>query len=82
MPEKSIFGLSCDEAVIVCDKTCYKEAGFLKKLQLKIHLFFCRNCKNYNRRNMKLNHLVQKAEIKSCSAKEKEKMRERLKNNS
>ena len=81
MSSKDVFGLSCSEAAKICDKTAYRESGFLEKLKLKIHLYFCKNCKNYNQRNKRLNELINKAKIHSCSKEEKEVFKERIQKN-
>lgn len=81
MSRKSIFNLSCSEAANICDKTAYKESGFWDRLKLKIHLYFCQNCKNYNQKNKKLNELLSKANLNSCSEAEKEVFRERIQKN-
>lgn len=78
MSQKSIFGLPCSEAAQICDKTAYEESGFLEKLQLKIHLYFCKNCTRYNQKNRRLNELLSKANLRSCSKKEKEVLREKM----
>lgn len=64
--------LSCAEAASVCTKAEYKEAGFLEKLRLKLHLFFCKACKNYHANNHKLTLLIKKADIQPCSQQQKQ----------
>lgn len=64
--------LSCAEAASVCTKAEYKEASLREKLKLKLHLYFCRTCKDYYYNNKKLSCLIGKADLKSCSSKEKE----------
>ena len=36
--------ISCDEAVVICNKSQYKEASFSEKLKLKLHILFCSSC--------------------------------------
>ena len=67
MSNKSISGLSCAEAANICDKTEYQEASTRERLKLKLHLFFCKTCKNYYDRNKKLTDLLQKSKLKTCS---------------
>jgi hypothetical protein len=65
--------LSCDQANHVCDKNQYKEAGFLEMIKLNIHLLYCKACRKYTSRNMKLTKLIKadKVEVLDNSAKEK-----------
>lgn len=65
--------LSCDEANHVCDKNQYKEAGLWEMIKLNLHLLYCRACRKYTSRNMKLTKLVNsdKVEALDNSAKEK-----------
>lgn len=72
--------LNCAEAASLCAKAEYKEASLREKLRLKLHLYLCRTCKDYNQNNKKLSSLLKKADLKSCSAQEKENYRETIKN--
>lgn len=78
MSNKSISGLSCAEAASICEKTEYQEASTWERLKLKLHLFFCKTCKNYYDRNKKLTDLLQKSNLKTCSKQEKEVLKQRL----
>ena len=71
-------GITCTEAASICNKAEYKEASLVEKLKLQIHLFFCRTCKEYNRRNQKLSLLLQKAKLKACSSEEKAAFKKRM----
>ena len=57
--------LECHEANHVCDKNQYKEAKFLDKLKLIIHLMYCRACRDYTKKNGKLTKLIKKNEAKT-----------------
>ena len=81
MSLKSIMRLSCSEAANICDKTAYRESGFLERLKLRIHLYFCRNCQKYNKKNKRLNELLTQARMHSCSREEKEIFKERIQKN-
>lgn len=72
--------LSCAEAAELCTKAEYKEASFREKIRLKLHLYFCRTCKDYFQNNRKLSGLLSKANLQSCSNREKEHFKERIKN--
>ena len=82
MAEKSIFNLTCSEAETACDKAQYREMNSLKKLQLKIHLFFCKACQQYSRKNSHLTSLLKKANLKACSETEKENFRRKIRDHS
>ena len=73
--------LDCTEAAKLCTKAEYKEAGFIEKLRLNLHLYFCRTCDKYSENNKKLSSLLQKAEITPCTRREKDSFKEKLKNN-
>ncbi len=51
-----------------------------KRLRLKLHLFFCKTCKNYYQDNKKLSNLLKKANLKSCSDQEKEMFKQKIQN--
>lgn len=80
MKRLHLMKLSCAEAEKVCTKAEYKEAGFIEKLRLKLHLYFCRTCNDYYHNNKKLSNLLKKADIKTCSSQEKEAFRNKIKN--
>lgn len=63
--------LICQEANHICDKNQYKEASFWEKVKLTIHLIYCRACRKYTGRNVKLTKLVKnpKVETMDVSAK-------------
>ena len=64
--------IACDEAQHTCDKSQYNEASFLEKVQLSLHLLFCKACQNYTSKNTKLTKLM-KQENKNEGFKNKEK---------
>lgn len=72
------FFLKCDEATLVCDKSQYEEAGFFDKFLLIIHLLFCKICREYSSRNVKLSEAIKSAEIKTLREEEKQVLKERL----
>ena len=72
--------LSCAEAAKVCNKAEYREANLREKLRLKLHLYFCKACKDYYQNNRKLTGLIKKADIKPCSAEQKKIFKEHMKN--
>lgn len=63
--------LPCNKANHVCDKTQYKEASFLEKIKLSIHLLYCSACRKYTKNNTKLTKLITREPIKmDASAKQ------------
>lgn len=72
------FFLKCDEAAHVCDKCQYKEAGFLDKLMMNIHLLMCKLCRGYSKRNGKLSKTIEAANLKTLRPEEKENLKTRL----
>ena len=56
--------LDCDQATMLSTHLDLENAGFLKKLQLKIHLMGCKYCTEYVRQsNLLINELNQIKEI-------------------
>ncbi len=75
---KNIF-LNCSEANHFCDKNQYKEVSFWEKVKLNIHLIYCRACRKYTAKNMKLTKLMNDPRVISINRSDKEAMKERLK---
>lgn len=73
----SIF-LKCDEANHICDKNQYKEAGFWEKVKLNIHLIYCRVCRKYSARNVKLSEAIKNSNFKTLLPDQKQALKERL----
>ncbi len=71
--------LSCAEAAELCTKAEYKETSLREKIRLKLHLYFCRTCKDYHKNNKKLSGLLKKADLKTCSSQEKEHLKNKIK---
>lgn len=73
----SIF-LKCDEANHTCDKNQYKDASFLELIKLNIHLIYCRACRKYTARNMKLTEAFKKGNLHTMPLDEKKALQERI----
>lgn len=82
MKLKRLFKLNCSEAEEFCDKVQYKDASFMDKTKLRVHLLFCMTCKEYTRKNTKLTALLKRASIKTCTKQEKEQYKRRINDNS
>ncbi len=71
---KKLF-MQCDEAQHVCDKNQYKEASFIERLKLTLHLLYCRACQKYTKKNSKLTSLVNNPKVKIYDVEAKEKLK-------
>lgn len=72
--------ISCDEAAIICNKSQYKEASFWEKIKLKMHIFICKACAGFSKKNKQLSSLCEKAALHTLSQRDKELIKQRLKN--
>lgn len=70
--------MECTEANQCCDKAQYDEASLFEKLKIHLHILYCKPCRIYTARNRKLTALVKKANLKSCSAKEKKDWKKKI----
>jgi hypothetical protein len=70
--------LECQEANHICDKNQYKEATFREKVKLTFHLIYCRACRKYTARNIKLTKLMKSPDVKIVNAKDKETLTQQL----
>ncbi len=64
--------MKCEEASHVCDKNQYREANFLEKIRLNIHLLYCNACRKYAARNRKLTQMIKDSNLKSMPQKDKD----------
>ncbi|PZD76498.1 hypothetical protein [Mesonia sp. K7] len=63
-----------------CDKAQYDEASFLEKLKLKFHLFFCKDCQTYVKRNTQLSQLFTQAKLNFLHPEEKMAIHSKMQN--
>ena len=70
--------ISCEKAAIICNKTQYEEASFIEKLKLRYHLFMCKTCSVFTKKNTEFTTLCEKANLQSLSEQDKIKMKEQL----
>jgi hypothetical protein len=63
--------ISCDEAAIICNKKQYKEATFIEKIKLVMHLLICKTCSVFSKKNAELTALCDKAPLHCLPAKDK-----------
>lgn len=52
--------LSCDEAVMICDKNQYGEASAWDKFRLRLHIITCKICRAYTKQNSLLTKVYKK----------------------
>ncbi|WP_452226287.1 glycine dehydrogenase [Lacinutrix cladophorae] len=69
---------ACEKANHVCDKSQYKEATFLEKIKLNIHLIFCKACRKYSSNNQKLTKKMHDANVECMHREEKKALKENL----
>lgn len=52
--------LSCKQATFYCSVKNFKKIGWLKKIQLKIHLKMCRDCFLFNQQSELIDKTIEK----------------------
>ena len=70
--------ISCEEASHICNKSQYKEASFWEILKLRFHIFYCKTCAKFTKRNKTLTTLCDKAGLTVLSEEDKECMKRDL----
>jgi len=70
--------MKCEEANHVCDKNQYKEANFMERVRLAIHLIYCSACRKYSFNNNKLTKALKKSDVKTISEADKNTLKEQL----
>ena len=80
------FIITCDEAATICDKSQYKEAAFLERIRLTLHILICGGCTLYVKQNRKMSHFfkLKSADCKKVThcltTEEKEHLKKELEN--
>jgi len=64
--------IPCEEAQHTCDKSQYGEASLFEKIRLNIHLIYCKACRNYTAKNIKLTKLVTDKKVQIMNTNERE----------
>ncbi|TNF69418.1 MAG: hypothetical protein EP302_09945 [Bacteroidetes bacterium] len=70
--------VSCEEAQVICNKNQYREASFFEKIQLMVHVLYCKACFKSSKKNKGLTRLIRKANLHSFSEAEKDYIKQRL----
>lgn len=71
--------ISCDKANHTCDKSQYKEASFLEKIKLNIHLIYCKACREYTKSNKKLTKKIKDSKVTCIDIETKKRMKKNIK---
>lgn len=69
---------ACKKAKQLSDKKQYQEVSIIQIFRLRIHLFRCRNCRSYDKKNGRLTEMIEIAKIKVLGPDEKISMKRRL----
>ncbi len=72
--------ISCEKAVLICNKKQYKEASWKERGQLLLHLLVCKTCMTFSRKNNKLTSIFEKSQLQCLTEQDKRQMKKRLKN--
>ncbi|RIV46772.1 MULTISPECIES: hypothetical protein [Flagellimonas] len=70
--------ITCQEASNICNKSQYKEASFWDIVKLRIHLLYCKACKQYSKKNSELTSMCDRAGLTMLSKDDKERMKRDL----
>lgn len=70
--------ISCDEAALICNKSQYREASLLEKLQLKLHILFCSTCSSFSKRNKQLSEMFGRTKLHVLSDSTKKQLKQQI----
>ena len=70
--------ITCQEASNICNKSQYKEASFWDIVKLRIHLLYCKTCKQYSKKNSELTSMCDRAGLTMLSKDDKDRMKRDL----
>ena len=71
--------ISREKAKELCTKSQYGEASWWEVVQLRVYLFFCKDCAEFSAKNTKLTSLCKGGELFTLSEEEKAAIKEELK---
>lgn len=69
---------SCKKTEVICTKIQYREATIIERIRIKVHLWMCRTCRSYSKKNHQLTLLCKEADFKTLPVADKEKMKRNL----
>ncbi len=55
--------ISCDEATYIISKNQHQKLGFIKRIQLKIHLLMCNYCRRYENQIRFITGIINKLKL-------------------
>ncbi len=67
--------ISCEKAKHLCDKSQYNESSLWERIKLSIHLYTCKVCSKYSKKNSKLTSLCEQANMFNLSEADKAEMK-------
>ncbi len=70
--------ISCEEAATICHKSQYRESSFWDRIRLQLHVYYCKNCSQFVKKNTRLTSLCNKAHLKALTEEEKEEIKKKL----
>lgn len=70
--------ISCKKAGEYCDRAQYKEVRWKDILKLRVHLMFCKCCRDHSKNNHHLTCLMEKAELHKLTREEREHLKKLL----
>lgn len=68
----------CNKNIHICDRSQYKETGFLENMRMNIHILICKVCRDYSKRNGKLTKTIKSAKIRTLPPEQKEVLKNTL----
>ena len=66
------------EGTNICNQTKNQEASFWDIVKLRIHLLYCKACKQYSKKNSELTSMCDRAGLTMLSKDDKERMKRDL----
>ncbi len=70
--------ISCEEAADICNKSQYNEATTWQIVKFKLHVFICKACALFTKKNTKFTTLCKQADLHVLPEKDKEVMKKEL----
>ncbi|KPM32547.1 Glycine dehydrogenase [Croceitalea dokdonensis DOKDO 023] len=71
--------ISCEKAADICNKSQYNEATTWQIVRFKLHILLCKTCAVFTKKNTKLTHLCDQANLQQLQKEDKEAMKAALK---
>ncbi|TRZ44261.1 hypothetical protein [Robertkochia solimangrovi] len=78
MHSKNTLFIDCKEAVRICDKAQYDEAGLWEKFKLRLHHAYCSSCRKHSVKNGELTKLCDKANLKCMDPAKKKALKDEI----